>query len=68
MGANLDKYPYLTTKEQCRTRILEKQAEIAKAKQQIANGGGFWGKDHWRSEVARLKTEIAEIKVKMAKL
>ena len=68
MGANLDKYPYLKTKEDCRNRILEKQAEIASLKEKIARGGGFMGKDACRRDIARLKTEIAEIKVKMAKL
>ena len=53
MGANLDKYPYLKTKEDCRNRILEKQAEIASLKEKIARGGGFMGKDACRQDIDR---------------
>ena len=58
---NLDPVTYgLTTKAQCREKILQLQIQIAKLKEDLATG--WRNKDYCKSCIASRKTEIAKIK------
>lgn len=69
MGANVDRYIWLKTKDDCKLEIAKKQVEIERLKAKIASGVFvLTTKQSLQGDIARLKAEIAEIKLKMKQL